>query len=193
MLGVCIALLWFYLAHLSLPPTQTANITPEDYKAILEVHKTATDQFRDSLNFVFDLMVTKTILPLLTLLLGYLFGSKNPSLRVSRVIAPVWSPGLREYIGGWREAPGVHDLCAVAMPLRVSRVELRPLRCAGLFSATNLCATSGGRQLRNRDSAGVSPERPRLRAWWSRLVPAPSGLRSVSAVSRPASHRRPTS
>jgi hypothetical protein len=77
MLGVCIALLWFYLAHLSLPPTQTANITPEDYKAILEVHKTAADQFRDSLNFVFDLMVTKTILPLLTLLLGYLFGSKK--------------------------------------------------------------------------------------------------------------------
>jgi hypothetical protein len=77
MLGVCIALLWFYLSHLSLPPTQTTAIRPEDYKAILEVHKTATDQFRDSLNFVFDLTVTKTILPLLTLLLGYLFGSKK--------------------------------------------------------------------------------------------------------------------
>jgi hypothetical protein len=46
-------------------------------KAILDLHKTATDQFRDALNFAFDLMVTKTILPLLTLLLGYLFGSKK--------------------------------------------------------------------------------------------------------------------
>jgi hypothetical protein len=77
MLGVCIAMLWYYLAHLSLPPAQTATNKPEDYKAILEVHKTAIDQFRDSLNFIFDLMVTKTILPLLTLLLGYLFGSKK--------------------------------------------------------------------------------------------------------------------
>ncbi|HEX4005467.1 MAG TPA: hypothetical protein VHX60_04785 [Acidobacteriaceae bacterium] len=77
MLGVCIAMLWYYLAHLSLPPAQTPTMKPEDYKAILELQKTATDQFRDSLNFAFDLMVTKTILPLLTLLLGYLFGSKK--------------------------------------------------------------------------------------------------------------------
>jgi hypothetical protein len=45
--------------------------------AILELHKSATDQFRDSLSFVFDLMVIKTVLPLVTLLLGYLFGSKK--------------------------------------------------------------------------------------------------------------------
>ena len=77
MLGVCIAMLWYYLAHLSSLPALTATIKPEDYKAILDLHKTATDQFRDSLNFAFDLMVTKTILPLLTLLLGYLFGSKK--------------------------------------------------------------------------------------------------------------------
>jgi hypothetical protein len=77
MLGVCIAMLWYYLAHLSLPPAQTTTIKPEDYKALLDLHKTATDEFRDSLSFAFDLMVTKTILPLLTLLLGYLFGSKK--------------------------------------------------------------------------------------------------------------------
>ena len=77
MLCVCIALMWYYLAHLSLPPTLGATTKPEDYKAMLEFHKTASDQFRDSLTFVFDLMITKTILPLLTLLLGYLFGSKK--------------------------------------------------------------------------------------------------------------------
>jgi len=77
MLGVCVALLWFYLAHLAMPPPETAATKPEDYRAILELHKSATDQFRDSLSFVFDLMVTKTVLPLVTLLLGYLFGSKK--------------------------------------------------------------------------------------------------------------------
>jgi hypothetical protein len=78
MLGVCVAMLWYYLTHLPLPPALTSTtVKPEDYKAILDLHKTGTDQFRDSLNFAFDLMVTKTILPLLTLLLGYLFGSKK--------------------------------------------------------------------------------------------------------------------
>jgi hypothetical protein len=77
MLGVCVAMLWYYLAHLSFPPAPAPSVKPEDYKAILDLHKTATDQFRDALNFAFDLMVTKTILPLITLLLGYLFGSKK--------------------------------------------------------------------------------------------------------------------
>jgi hypothetical protein len=77
MLGVCIALLWYYLAHLSLPPALTSATNLGDYKTALDLHKTATDQFRDSLNFAYDLIVTKTILPLLTLLLGYLFGSKK--------------------------------------------------------------------------------------------------------------------
>ncbi len=76
-LGICVAMLWYYLTHLSFPPALTSTVKPEDYKAILDLHKTAPDQFRDSLNFAFDLMVTKTILPLLTLLLGYLFGSKK--------------------------------------------------------------------------------------------------------------------
>lgn len=78
MLCVCIAMLWYYLTHLSLPPAPATGMKPEEYQAMLGVHKTAVDQFRDSVNFVFDLMVTKTVLPLLTLLLGYLFGSKRP-------------------------------------------------------------------------------------------------------------------
>lgn len=79
MLGVCIAMLWYYLAHLTPPPAQAAGATAAQYKEILDGHKLAVDQFRDALNFAFDLMVTKTILPLLTLLLGYLFGSKKAS------------------------------------------------------------------------------------------------------------------
>lgn len=77
MLGVCIVLLRYYLAHLSVPPSQAPTTKPEEYKAILDLHKTAVDQFRDSLSFAFDLMITKTVLPLLTLLLGYLFGAKK--------------------------------------------------------------------------------------------------------------------
>lgn len=77
MLGVCVAMLWYFLAHLSLPPEQGSAVKAEDYKVILDLHKSATDQLHDSLNFAFDLMVTKTILPLITLLLGYLFGSKK--------------------------------------------------------------------------------------------------------------------
>jgi hypothetical protein len=75
MLGVAACLLTYYLHHLSIPPAQTGSA--ENYKQILELHKAATDQFRESLSFVFDLIVTKTILPLVTLLLGYLFGSKK--------------------------------------------------------------------------------------------------------------------
>jgi hypothetical protein len=77
MLAVCVALLWYYLTHLSTAPPLTPATRPDDYKAILDLHKAATDQFRDSLNFAFDLMITKTALPLITLLLGYLFGKKS--------------------------------------------------------------------------------------------------------------------
>jgi len=76
-LGVCVAMLWYYLSHLSFPPQLTAAVKPDDYKAILDLRKTTNDQFRDSVNFAFDTTVTKTVLPLLTLLLGYLFGSKK--------------------------------------------------------------------------------------------------------------------
>jgi hypothetical protein len=77
MLSVCIAMLWYYLTHLQVVPAQTSTMTAANYKDLLDGHKAASDQFRDSMSFAFDLMVTKTILPLLTLLLGYLFGSKK--------------------------------------------------------------------------------------------------------------------
>lgn len=77
MLVVCLVMLGYFLAHLSMAPAQPAGMPASDYKAVLDAHKLATDQFRDSVTFVFDLMVTKTVLPILTLLLGYLFGSKK--------------------------------------------------------------------------------------------------------------------
>ncbi len=76
-LGVCACMLWYYVDHLAAPPPQTASVTADAYKIALDLYKTASDQFRDSFSFVFDLMVTRTILPLVTLLLGYLFGSKK--------------------------------------------------------------------------------------------------------------------
>lgn len=77
MLVIAASLLAFYLWHLSSPVTQAQGMSSSDYKEVLELHKTASDQFRDSLSFIFDLLVTKTVLPLVTLLLGYLFGSKK--------------------------------------------------------------------------------------------------------------------
>jgi hypothetical protein len=77
MLGVCVAMLWYYLSHLASLSAISPASAPADYKAILDLHKTAIDQLRDSLTFAFDLMITKTILPLITLLLGYLFGKKS--------------------------------------------------------------------------------------------------------------------
>ena len=70
-------MLVYYLRHLAAPPLQPVGMKTDEYKTSLDLHKTASDQFRDSVNFAFDLMVTKTVLPLLTLLLGYLFGSKK--------------------------------------------------------------------------------------------------------------------
>jgi hypothetical protein len=74
-LAVCAWMLWYFVHHLS--PPQATGVSVADYKASLDLYKTASDQVRDSLTSVFDLMVTKTILPLVTLLLGYLFGSKK--------------------------------------------------------------------------------------------------------------------
>jgi hypothetical protein len=74
-LAVCAGLIWYYMHHLS-PPSAT-GATAADYKASLDLYKTASDELRDSLGSVFDMVVTKTILPLVTLLLGYLFGSKK--------------------------------------------------------------------------------------------------------------------
>ena len=77
MLIIAASMLSFYLHHLAFAPVQFQGVSAAQYKEILDLHKVASDQFRDSMSFIFDLLVTKTVLPLLTLLLGYLFGSKK--------------------------------------------------------------------------------------------------------------------
>jgi len=69
-------LLGYYLLHLPAFPSTTG--TPADVKVSLDIHKEIYEQYHDSITNVFDLLVTKTVLPLVTLLLGYLFG-KTPS------------------------------------------------------------------------------------------------------------------
>ena len=77
MLIIAAALMVYYLTRLAATPAQASGLNAEDYTKLLTLHKTASDQLRESLNFIFELLVTKTVLPLVTLLLGYLFGSKK--------------------------------------------------------------------------------------------------------------------
>jgi hypothetical protein len=77
MLAIAATVLVYYLLHLSFPPPQPPQMAATDYKQVLDMQKASSDQFRDSLGFIFDLLVTRTVLPLVTLLLGYLFGSKK--------------------------------------------------------------------------------------------------------------------
>lgn len=51
-----------------------AGLTADQAKDALNLHKQLYDQWRDSLTYIFNLLVTNTTLPLVTLLLGYLFG-----------------------------------------------------------------------------------------------------------------------
>ena len=63
------------------PPVPNLNGLPADQvKSALENHKLLLDQWHESLNETFDLLITKTAVPIATLLLGYLFGrSKGAS------------------------------------------------------------------------------------------------------------------
>ncbi len=77
MLLVATGLLVYYLTHLPPEPVVT-GLNPNDIRSSLETHKEIYDQYRQSLTDIFDLIVTRTVLPIITLLLGYLFG-KTPS------------------------------------------------------------------------------------------------------------------
>lgn len=63
----------YYLWKQPLSPS-LAGLTPDQAQAVLSTHKLLVDQWRDSLNYVFNLLITNTALPIVTLLLGYLFG-----------------------------------------------------------------------------------------------------------------------
>ncbi len=66
-------ILIYFLGHLPAQPS-LAGLSAEQAKEVLNLHKQLYDQWRDSLSYIFDLLVTKTALPIVTLLLGYLFG-----------------------------------------------------------------------------------------------------------------------
>jgi len=53
------------------------GMSADQVKDALNAHKQLSDQWRDSLTYIFDLLVTKTALPIVTLMLGYLFGKKS--------------------------------------------------------------------------------------------------------------------
>lgn len=65
--------------YLALQPgfPATAGLTAEQARDVLALHTQVADQWRASVGYVFDLLVTKTTLPIVTLLLGYLFGKKS--------------------------------------------------------------------------------------------------------------------
>ena len=77
MLLVTSGVLIYFIVHLPVMPS-TAGMNATDTHAALELHKEIYDQYRQSLTDVFDLLVTRTVLPIVTLLLGYLFG-KTPN------------------------------------------------------------------------------------------------------------------
>ena len=54
-----------------------AGQTADQVKETLSIHKQLYEQWHDSLTYIFDLLVTKTVLPIVTLLLGYLFGKSK--------------------------------------------------------------------------------------------------------------------
>jgi hypothetical protein len=70
-------LLFAYLHHApSLP--NTSGMSAEQVKQAIATHRDLSSEWLNEFTPVFDLLVTKTTLPLITLLLGYLFGkTKN--------------------------------------------------------------------------------------------------------------------
>ncbi len=67
------ALVAYFLVHQP-PSPKLDGLSGDQVKSALENHKLLLDQWHESLNNVFDLLITKTAVPIATLLLGYLFG-----------------------------------------------------------------------------------------------------------------------
>lgn len=70
-------LLWYFLWKLPAIPVIGKDLAPDQVKVALETHQTLTEGLQKSLMGVFDLLVTKTALPVITLMLGYLFGKRQ--------------------------------------------------------------------------------------------------------------------
>ena len=70
-------LLYAYLRHAPALPAAT-GLSPEQLKQAIAAHRELSSEWLAEFTPVFDLLVTKTMLPIVTLLLGYLFGkTKN--------------------------------------------------------------------------------------------------------------------
>jgi len=59
------------------PVPNTSGLTPDQVKEALNTHQVLTEELQKSLMGVFDILVTKTALPVVTLMLGYLFGKRQ--------------------------------------------------------------------------------------------------------------------
>jgi hypothetical protein len=68
-------LIYFFWNQPGLP--STANLPADQIKLALETHAALTESLQRSLGNIFDLLVTKTALPVVTLMLGYLFGKRH--------------------------------------------------------------------------------------------------------------------
>jgi hypothetical protein len=66
-------LMAYYLWKLPALPSLT-GLSPEQLRDALAVHTQVVHDWRDDVTAIFDVLVTKTALPIVTLLLGYLFG-----------------------------------------------------------------------------------------------------------------------
>ncbi len=64
----------YFLWKQPLLPPPVAGASAAQVKDQVDIHKLMSGEWRDSLSFAFDLLVTRTVLPIVTLLLGYLFG-----------------------------------------------------------------------------------------------------------------------
>ena len=71
--AVAAAALIYYLAHLPAQPS-VAGMNAAQAKETLDTYTEVYNQYKQSFTDVFDLLVTRTVLPIVTLLLGYLFG-----------------------------------------------------------------------------------------------------------------------
>ena len=66
---------YFLYKQPSLP--NTANLNADQIKEALSTYHAQSEEFVKSLTSIFDLLVTKTAMPIVTLMLGYLFGKKQ--------------------------------------------------------------------------------------------------------------------
>jgi hypothetical protein len=70
-------LLYAYLRHAPALPA-TSGMSPDQVKQAIATHRDLSSEWLEEFTPVFDVLVTKTMIPIVTLLLGYLFGkAKN--------------------------------------------------------------------------------------------------------------------